>query len=438
MASGPAILRLPRLGVLELQPANVIFSLNSFAAAALALFISFSADLPRPYWSTLTVYITVQPLSGALRSKAVFRVLGTLLGATAAVVFIPNLVDAPELLSLALAAWVGLCLYISLLDRTPRSYVFLLAGYTAAFIGFPSVDAPQTIFDTAVARAEEVTIGILCATLFHSVLFPRDVTAALNARIAAFLSDARAFASALLSGLHGPHEEQERQRLAAGPTELQLLATHLPYDTSSFLPRTDALGALEDRFALLLPHIVGVGDRLAALRSLGPLPPDLAAVLRDVTAYLQRATATRAEAEALKARSRACVPSIDFSQPETVWPSLLATNAALRLSDLIETWQDGIELADLVRDPQAPPPHIASLMRQTKPAPARSRSRPCRIVGRGRHDGRARLLHLLDCDGVAGRFVGALVCRCRCVFFCNTRRSCADHLDFPALSPSWG
>src|SRR5208282_3282859 len=252
---------------------------------------------------------------------------------------IPNLVDAPEFLSLALAAWVGFCLYISLLDRTPRSYVFLLAGYTAAFIGFPTVDSPQTIFDTAVARAEEVTIGILCATLFHSALFPRDVTAALNARIAAFLSDARAFASALLSGLYGPNEERERQRLAAGPTELQLLATHLPYDTSSFLPRTDALGALEDRFALLLPHIVGVADRLDALRSLGPLPRDLDAVSRDVTAYLQRATATRAEAEALETRSLACAPAIDFSRPETVWPSLLATNAALGLSILIETWQ---------------------------------------------------------------------------------------------------
>ncbi len=369
MASGPSTLRLPRLPEIALKPANVLFSLNSFAAATLALFISFSADLPRPYWSTLTVYITVQPLSGALRSKAVFRVLGTLLGAAAAVVFIPNLVDAPELLSIALAGWVGLCLYISLRDRTPRSYVFLLAGYTATFIGFPTVDAPQTIFDTAVARAEEVTIGILCATLFHTVFFPRDVTTAINARIAVFLSDARAFASALLSGLHGSREDQERQRLAAAPTELQILATHLPYDTSSFLPRTDALGALEDRFALLLPHIVGVADRLAALRSLGPLPRGLDAVLRDVIAYLQRGTTTRAEAEALEAESLACAPPIDFLQPETVWPSLLATNAAVRLSNLVETWHDGIELAALVRDPKVPPPHIAPLMRKRSRRP---------------------------------------------------------------------
>lgn len=46
----------------------------------------------------------------------------------------PTLVNSPELLSLAIAAWVGLCLYVSLLDRTPRSYMFMLAGYTCALL----------------------------------------------------------------------------------------------------------------------------------------------------------------------------------------------------------------------------------------------------------------------------------------------------------------
>jgi uncharacterized membrane protein YccC len=38
---------------------------------------------------------------------------------------------------------VALTLTLSLLDRTPRGYVFMLAGYTAAIIGFPSVNAPS-------------------------------------------------------------------------------------------------------------------------------------------------------------------------------------------------------------------------------------------------------------------------------------------------------
>jgi uncharacterized membrane protein YccC len=129
------------------------FALKVLGAAVLALFIALWIDLPRPYWAVSTVFITVQPLAGATRSKAIYRVCGTVLGAIVAVILVPNLVNAPELLTLAIALWVAICLYVSLLDRTPRSYILMLAGYTAAFIGFPAVADPGAIFDTAVARA---------------------------------------------------------------------------------------------------------------------------------------------------------------------------------------------------------------------------------------------------------------------------------------------
>jgi uncharacterized membrane protein YccC len=74
-------------------------------------------------------------------------------GCAATVVLVPSLSASPELLSLAL--WTGLCLYLSLLDRSARSYVFLLGGYSAALIGFPLVDAPTAMFDTAAARVQE-------------------------------------------------------------------------------------------------------------------------------------------------------------------------------------------------------------------------------------------------------------------------------------------
>ena len=89
-------------------------------------------------------------LAGATRSKAAYRVAGTLLGAVVTVILVPNLVNAPELLVLAIAFWVSVCLYFSLLDRTPRSYMLMLGGYTAALIGFPAVGEPGAIFDTAV------------------------------------------------------------------------------------------------------------------------------------------------------------------------------------------------------------------------------------------------------------------------------------------------
>lgn len=150
------------------------FALKTYAAAMLALFVALWIDLPRPYWAVGTVYITSQVLSGATRAKAVYRVGGTVLGAAVSVVLVPNLVNEPILLSLAVALWVALCLYVSLLDRTPASYLPMLAGYTAALIGFPAVEDPGAIFDTAVARAEEISLGILCASLAATLILPQS------------------------------------------------------------------------------------------------------------------------------------------------------------------------------------------------------------------------------------------------------------------------
>ena len=118
------------------------FALKVLAAAILALFLALWIDLPRPYWAVSTVFITVQPFAGATRSKANYRVCGTVLGAIVAVILVPNLVNAPELLTLAIALWVGACLYVSLLDRTPRSYILMLAGILPPSSAFPRSSIP--------------------------------------------------------------------------------------------------------------------------------------------------------------------------------------------------------------------------------------------------------------------------------------------------------
>ncbi|GJE41110.1 p-hydroxybenzoic acid efflux pump subunit AaeB [Methylobacterium soli] len=204
-----------------------IYSAKTFAAAMLALVLAQTFDLPRPYWAVATVYITSQMLAGATRSKAAYRVGGTLLGAVAAVVFVPNLVNAPELLCLVIALWVGGCLYLSLLDRTPRSYLFMLAGYTAALVGLPAVGEPHAIFETAVARAEEITLGILCAGLVSTLVLPQPVGPVVAARLAAWLDDARRLVLDALAGRHDAASRAAALRLASEAVALEAFATHL-------------------------------------------------------------------------------------------------------------------------------------------------------------------------------------------------------------------
>jgi uncharacterized membrane protein YccC len=131
-----------------------------------------------------------RPFAGPTRSKGMYRAGGTLLGAVVVTFLVPQLANSPELLSLALALWIGGCLYFSLLDRTPRSYLLMLAGYTAGLIAFPAVGEPGAIFDIALARVEEITLGIVCATVIHSLVLPQPFGPVLLARLDHAVRDA--------------------------------------------------------------------------------------------------------------------------------------------------------------------------------------------------------------------------------------------------------
>src|SRR5262249_41043701 len=44
----------------------IIFSVNCYIATMLTMFVAFSLDLKSPGWAMTTVYLTSQPLSGAM------------------------------------------------------------------------------------------------------------------------------------------------------------------------------------------------------------------------------------------------------------------------------------------------------------------------------------------------------------------------------------
>jgi uncharacterized membrane protein YccC len=326
---------------------TLLFSLNSFAAAMLALYIGFALGLPRPYWAMTTAYIVSQPLAGAVRSKAVYRVLGTMLGAAAAVALVPNLVNAPVLLSLALALWVGGCLAISLLDRTPRSYVLMLAGYTAAIIGFPSVNQPGAIFDVAVSRVVEIGLGIVCATLVHSLVFPRPVGAVLQTRLTAWLGEADRWALDVLRGEDAEAIASDRRHLAAAASEIHLMAVHLPFDTSRLRETGGAVRALHERMLLLIPLLSGLADRMDALRD--AKHPKVRAALNAVIAWIE-AGSPRDEGLALIER----LETLAAKRRNASWDALLIESLLVRLAEAVQALGESHALMARLCDPDAP------------------------------------------------------------------------------------
>ena len=320
-----------------------IFSAKTFAGAMLALWIALRMGLDRPYWAMATAYIVAQPLTGAMRSKAAYRFYGTLLGAVATIVLVPNLVDAPVLLIAALSLWVGGCIYFAVLDRTPRSYVFLLAGYSVAFIGFPIVDTPGTVWDVVLARVEEITLGIVCITVIGSIVFPIPLGPALTARLDNWIRDAADWTVGVLSG--SPEDATTaaaRRKVAGDAVEIAMLATHLAYDTSNLQTATVPVAILHQRVILLLPVVSGATDRIRSLREIGMISPRLRAVLDRLSAWIQSGRAADlSEAAEVHADIDALEPKIDAT---VEWKTVVLVGLLVRLR----------ELTDLVHDIMAP------------------------------------------------------------------------------------
>jgi uncharacterized membrane protein YccC len=316
---------------------EALFSIKCFIAAMLALWVSMRIDLPRPFWAVMTAYIVSAPFSAPTRSKATYRAFGTILGAIATTFVVPQLANAPELLSLAIALWIGACLYVSLLDRTPRSYLMMLAGYTAGLIAFPTVGEPGMIFDIALARVEEILIGITCATLVHSLVLPQSFGPMLLARLDRALRDAQHWIADALAPAGRARIAHDRRKLAGDITELRVMATHLPFDTSHLRWTSKGVHALQDRLAAMMPLLSAIEDRLHALRELGALDESSQwrAVLDDITAWTgsRRDEVKPGHHVELRKAINALAPEVS---QHADWRTLIEVNLAARLHSLVD------------------------------------------------------------------------------------------------------
>ncbi|WBK01538.1 FUSC family protein [Methylocystis parvus] len=315
-----------------------LFSIQAFIAGVLSLAIAFWQDLPRPYWALATVYIASQPLMGATFSKSFYRAIGTLAGAAMAVLLIPNLVNAPPVLVLAVAFWSGLCLYLSVLDRTPRGYAFMLAGYTTAIIGFPAVDAPGEIFDLALARTEEILVGIFCAALTSSLLFPRSVGPAVAERAMLWLADARIAAFDALRETDASLREAHWVRLAGDTTKIEALAEHLPFEPAADRVSLPLVQSLVPRMLMTLAAISAIRDLTYELQGLGGPSPRMASLLARVESAL---TSSSGASAAARCTIEAYITALGDVKS---WGELVELNLAIRLRDLAALFADNSAL----------------------------------------------------------------------------------------------
>ncbi|WP_312683434.1 FUSC family protein [Stenotrophomonas chelatiphaga] len=323
-----------------------MFSIKTYLASITALYIGLAGNLSRPYWAMATVYIVSQPLLGPTRAKGVYRILGTLLAGAATLLMLPHLVETPLLLSAAMSLWLAGCLFMALLNRGPRGYAFLLAGYTTAFIGFPAVTSPELIFDTVVARSEEIILGTVVAVLFAALVFPASVRPMLTGRIGNWMDDAAHWCRQILEGgrAHAP-----RNRLAADLVQFEALIEFLRRDDPRHAGAAVSMQQLRERMLLLLPVLSSIADRLGALRRHGDgLPDGLESLVEDIRHWLEAPTESPSH-DRLRARISALKPQVDGDLQHLQLASLL-----LRLEELVDLWADCRALHQAIEQGSAP------------------------------------------------------------------------------------
>jgi uncharacterized membrane protein YccC len=265
---------------------SLAFSVRTWAGAMLSLYLAFELQLEAPYWAPVAALIVAQPAPGMAISKAVYRLVGSIVGSAMGVVLIALFAQLPEMFILALGLWVGACTLASNLLRNFRAYGAVLAGYTAAIVSLAAYQAPDQIFDIAMARGSCTVIGIL-TTLVITTLFSHHRA---KQQVLQGLREVLAEAAERIAY---PHDAPVPQRIILGKRAV----THL----IALDPMIDFAGAEAAEFRIhengarsLLAHLFGVISANRALdsrlvRAGRPSSPDLRASLAEIRAFFAAA-----------------------------------------------------------------------------------------------------------------------------------------------------
>ncbi|ENV01538.1 MULTISPECIES: FUSC family protein [Acinetobacter] len=249
---------------------DLIFAIKTFIAGMLALFVSFELDLINPMWSIGTVLIIANPYSGMVSSKCVYRVIGTMGGAVVALTLTPHLINTPWLFTVVLSLWVGFALYVSLLDRTPRSYAFMLAGYSTAMIVFNAITYidQYNIFDIALARVIEISIGVISSAVVSATILPMHIGSAIKQRVIKTLKDTENLFANLLTADPQQNNTQLLATITRDTTDIHALAVHLSYEKGELHGMTKPLQEMLHQISMVVANLVALSERIKQLQEL--------------------------------------------------------------------------------------------------------------------------------------------------------------------------
>ncbi|MGG6430485.1 FUSC family protein [Acetobacter ghanensis] len=156
------------------------YTARVFLSIGIALFLAFVFQLQSPLSAATTVLIVANPTVGAMVSKSVWRIIGTIIGAAISVGVMAVFVQSPVLYFAALSVFVGLACMVATFLRFFRAYAAVLTGYTIVIIAAPAFANPDGIFLSAMSRLSVVATGIVVTACVFMVTSPRKPSTVLH------------------------------------------------------------------------------------------------------------------------------------------------------------------------------------------------------------------------------------------------------------------
>jgi uncharacterized membrane protein YccC len=177
-----------------------IFAVRATAASVVALSIAYALKLENPQWAMLTVFVVAQPVAGMVLAKGLYRLLGTLVGASGAIAINLASHGSPLLFLTLLALWVWASSFGASMLRNPEAYGAALAGYTAVIVGLPAFGHGELVIEIARARTIEIMLGIACAGLASRLILPQFARDQMTSRLRGIILDLSRYAEGAFTG----------------------------------------------------------------------------------------------------------------------------------------------------------------------------------------------------------------------------------------------
>jgi uncharacterized membrane protein YccC len=161
---------LAELREMTLRGPRALLAIAAALAVAVAIVLALALRLQDVYWAGISAFVCMQAGQPASLQKGLHRILGTVLGAAAALICFSAIAFDHVATMLLLFCAGALAIAGSLVSR--HSYAWLLGGITAVMVVLGALDEPDRALNIAFYRSTEIVLGTSVALVVSRSFLP--------------------------------------------------------------------------------------------------------------------------------------------------------------------------------------------------------------------------------------------------------------------------